>query len=468
MAITNRYPLCIAAVSLFLATALTTPLMAVTTNQVGAGKTYSTIQAAVSASANGDVVEIYPGTYSGAAAVAVINNSITIRGIGTRPVLDATSYTIPNGKAIFEASGPDITIENIEFMGAAVPDNNGAGIRPEGAKLTVRHCYFHDNQDGMVGGAVNSQFLIEYCEFARNGAGDGQSHNIYVNNIGKLTFQYNYSHNASTGHLFKSRAYVNYILYNRLTDETGGNASYELDVPQGGLTYIIGNLIEQCPTTQNHGMINFYEECPPHGTATPNPTNIAYICNNTIVNDYGGGTVINNASTSAAVVINNIFVGGGTLFSGLGTPTNNLSLNGTQLVNRASYDYHLIPYSSAIDWGVTPGVYSNFDLTPAYVYVHPTTCAVRQVMAALDVGAYEATDPGSAYLHLTSLYKTNNNLYVNWLGNNAMSQILECKTNLFDSTWKLVSSNAPTATPYYAKTFVTNSPEIFFRIRATH
>ena len=462
MSQTNRHPLRIAVAATFLAIVSATSLMAVTTNQVGSGKTYSTIQAAVSASANGDVVEVYPGTYSGAAAEAKIYNNITIRGIGTRPVLDATGYTIVNGKAIFEAIGADITVENLEFKGASVPDKNGGSIRPEGLKLTVRFCYIHDNQDGIQGGAPGSEILVEYCEFSHNGAGDGKSHNLYISAIDKFTFRFNYSHDAYIGHLLKTRASNNYILYNRITDETGGQASYEIDVPQGGLTYIVGNLVEQCPTTQNHGMITFCEE------GTLNPTNIMYIANNTIVNDYGGGTVINNLSTNAAVVVNNIFVGGGTTFSGLGTPSNNLSLSSAQLVNTATYDYHLIPFSSAIDWGLPPGVYNGFDLTPAYVYVHPTTCAVRQVMSALDVGAYEATDPASSYLHLASLCKTNNNLYVNWLGNNAMSQILECKTNLADSTWKLVSSNAPGATPYYAKTFSTNSPEIFFRIRATH
>ena len=43
-----------------------------------------------------------------------------------------------------------------------------------------------------------------------------------------------YFHHAKSGHLLKSRAAKNLIFYNRLTDEIGGTASYELEFPNGG------------------------------------------------------------------------------------------------------------------------------------------------------------------------------------------------------------------------------------------
>ena len=475
MATTNRCSLRFAVASTFLATALTSPLFANTTNQVGivgAGKKYTNIQAAVSASANGDVVEVYPGTYIGTNAIAVINNSITIRGIGTRPVLDASSAPISNDKAIFVAgnnnvNNASIIVENLEFTGANGPSNNDGGIRPECTNLVVRNCYFHNNQNGIQGGWANSSILFEYCEFADNGYGDGYTHNIYIGSgVASFTMRYCYSHSANQGHLLKSRANTNYILYNRITEEADGLASYEIQLPQGGLSYIVGNLIEKGVNAVNHAFFICYAD-----ENQNNPIQNLYVANNTIVNDCPHNpTFFHVGGTPGGKVVNNIMIGPGTITDAGAALvfTNNLSLSSAQLVNASTYNYQLIPFSSAIDWGVTPGVYSNFDLTPSYVYVHPTTCAVRQVMSALDVGAYEATDPASSYLHLASLCKTNNNLYVNWLGNNAMSQILECKTNLADSTWMLVSSNAPGATPYYAKAFATNSPEIFFRIRATH
>lgn len=128
-------------------------------------------------------------------------------------------------------------MENIEFSGCAVPDKNGAGIRQEGANLTVRSCYFHDNENGILAGTVkNGPIWIEYSEFGYNGNGDGYSHNLYINNVDTLIFQFNYSHHAKIGHELKTRAHVNYILYNRLSDEVTGTASRNIDIPNGGTT----------------------------------------------------------------------------------------------------------------------------------------------------------------------------------------------------------------------------------------
>lgn len=85
---------------------------------------------------------------------------------------------------------PNLTIENIEMTGASVPDQNGAGIRSEVAGLTVRRCYFHDNENGILSGAdAASDIVIEDSEFANN----------------------------------------------------DGTASYEIDLPEGGLAVIVGN-----------------------------------------------------------------------------------------------------------------------------------------------------------------------------------------------------------------------------------
>lgn len=40
-------------------------------------------------------------------------------------------------------------------------------------------------------------------------------------------------------------AAVIHIYYNRLTDEAGGQASYELEFPNGGMVYVVGNIVEQ-------------------------------------------------------------------------------------------------------------------------------------------------------------------------------------------------------------------------------
>ena len=54
------------------------------------------------------------------------------------------------GKAIFITLGSDITIRNLTFARARVPDRNGAGIRAEGRNLTVEHSRFIDNENGIL------------------------------------------------------------------------------------------------------------------------------------------------------------------------------------------------------------------------------------------------------------------------------------------------------------------------------
>ena len=432
------------------------------TLEVGPGKKYATIPAAVTAAANGDTIEIAAVNYVGASAVAVVNKSLTLRGVGGRPVLDAGGYAIPNGKAIFVTSGADITVENLEFKNAAVPNHNGAGIRPEGAKLAVRSCYFHDNENGIQGGAPGSEILVESCEFDHNGFGDGQSHNLYINVIGRFTFQFNYSHRGNVGHLLKTRAAENYILYNRITDESGGMASYEVDVPQGGLTYLVGNLIEQSSTTQNSTIVTFVEE------GSLNQINTLYLSHNTVVNDRGNGTFVRNAASDPAFLVNNLFIGGGTMVSGAATLTNNLVLTTAQLVNAAAYDYHLAPFSAAIDWGAETGINQGFDLTPIYEYVHPMGSAVRHLVAAPDVGAYESTDPASEYLHFTNIARTNGGLQLTWLANPALRQFLESVTSLGEVVWSPMATNGPGGAVNSSKFVPAANPSTYFRLRAVH
>ena len=212
-------------------------------------------------------------------------NHLTIVGVHGRAHLEAAGQS-SEGKAIWVIAGNDTTIENIEFSGARVPDQNGAGIRQEGANLLLEHCYFHDNQEGILA-ADNpaSSIVIDSSVFARNGAGDGYSHNIYINHVRSFTLRYSYSTDARVGHLVKSRALRNYILYDRLTGEHGTD-SYELDLPNGGLSYVIGTIIEQGSYTQNPNMLAYGEE------GNLNPDSRLYAVNDTFVNDLHRGDAI--------------------------------------------------------------------------------------------------------------------------------------------------------------------------------
>ena len=329
-----------------------------------------------------------PAAYS-ADVCGWTTSGLTIVGVNGRPKIDAAGMNA-GGKATWVISGDDTTVENVELTGATAVDANGAGIRQEGANLTVRGCWFHDNQDGILAGdKAGSTITIEASEFDHNGAGDGQSHNLYINHVDKLVFRWNYSHHAVVGHLLKTRALVSDIRYNRLSDEADGTSSYEINVPNAGTTMIVGNVIEQGPMTDNSAIIDYGSE--PMGF---NATQDLYVVNNTIVNDRAaGGTFVQIAAmvTTPAVLTNNIFVGGGTVTNQAGA-VQTASYTGTtpMFAAAAAYDYHLVAGSPCVNMGVDPGMTAGgVSLLPAMEYVHPTAVEGRMSVGVIDIGAYE-------------------------------------------------------------------------------
>ena len=362
------------------------------TLQVGPGKTFATPCAALVVAADGDTIQIDPVLYSGDVC-AFGQNNLTIQGVNGRAHIDANKKSAQN-KGIWVPSGSNLVVENIEFSGATSTSKNGAGIRAQGVNWTVRNCYFHDNQDGILESNIaGSNILIEYSEFARNGYRDGMSHNLYIGHSASLTFRFNYSHDSVVGHLLKSRSAVNYVLYNRLTGESG-TGSYEIDLPNGGTSYVIGNLIEQGTHSQNSTIVTYLEE----GVNVMNPGMDLYVVNNSIVNDLASGTFVNigTADTVPAVIKNNIFVGPGTLTIQTGAVLANNFTGNPLFVNQAGFDYHLTSGSPAINAGANPGSANGFSLTPVFEYVHPACGEGRNTAGtAIDIGAYEFGGAGT-------------------------------------------------------------------------
>ncbi len=369
------------------------------TLQVGPGKAYAKPCAAIAAAKAGDVIEVDAGSYPGDTCAWSTDN-LTVRGVGGRAKIDLTGVTPAQQKGIFTIAAPSATIESFELSGAAISasaGNNGAGIRHQGLNLTVRDCYFHDNQNGILGApstAGMGNVLIERSEFAHNGAGDGYSHNMYLGNYAQLVLQYSYSHRGNVGHLVKSRAHVSFILYNRITDEDG-TASYEVDLPNGGTGYVIGNLIEQAATTQNPGIVTFAEEGVPAGY-----DDHLYVVNNTILNHKGSGTFVVDPAPTPAVLENDIFWNGGTITSqasAVQTTNFDSSKGDPKFADVAHFDVHLLSGSPCLDKGTAPGVVSGQALAPAFEYVHPLGEVARvNVGSAIDLGAYEYGNTGTS------------------------------------------------------------------------
>jgi hypothetical protein len=359
---------------------------------VGPGKQFATLRAAQLAATAGAVIEIDAGTYTDDVTVWR-QNSVTLRGVGGRAHIRG-NRRIPfisgddrnNGMGLMVIRGSGISVENFEFSGAQVDDLNGAGIRNQGSNLSVCNGYFHDNEDGFLGGAYGT-LLFEYSEFANNGFGDfGRNHNVYVDDGERLIFRHNYSHHAQVGHTLKTRAQENHILYNRIMDEASGNSSYTIDVPEGGLTFVIGNLLQQGPNTENAAILNYGTE----GLASGR-THQLYLVNNSFVNDRGSGSFVQfQSGTSLVRTINNLFVGGGTVpGGGVVQATTNLTTNAAGFVNEGTYDYRLTATAPAIDAGTAPGSAAGVALTPSYQYIHKANRQSRPGDSRIDIGAYE-------------------------------------------------------------------------------
>jgi len=378
---------------------LITSALHANTYQVGPTRTYTVPSAVANLVLDGDTVEIDAATYIGDVASWFADN-LYIKGVGNGYARLDANGNHAEGKAIWVIKGDNCRIENIEFLNCTVPDNNGAGIRQEGRNVRIVHCYFHHNEMGILAGSnTNSNITIEHSEFALNGFGDGYSHNVYINHIDTFVFRYNYSHDPDIGHALKTRARHNYILYNRISEENG-SGSYTIDIPNGGETILMGNLIEQGANSENASIITYGVE----GLSNPIADFVAI--HNTIVNNRPTGTFFFiSPNTNLFKLYNNLILGNGNYLNGTPTTLDSLAnlrrtnIADAQLLNPATFDYHLQATSPAIDMAADAGFYAAMSLTPQYRYEHPQQVGARiSIGAAYDIGAYEYTGEDCVFL----------------------------------------------------------------------
>ncbi len=332
--------------------------------RVGAERAIKGIAAAARLARDGNVVEIDPGDY--VADVAVWSqDDITIRGMGASVRLIARGADA-EGKAIWVFRGNNATVENIQFVGARAEDGNGAGIRLERGRLLVRACVFIANQNGILtSDDAHTRLEVEGSEFGYNGAGDGLTHGIYAGRIENFRLSGSYLHHGNVGHLVKSRAQHSRIEYNRLTDESGGRSSYEIDLPNGGVAELVGNVVQQQEGTSNSTLISFGAE------GYRWPRNALHLAHNTIVNDLRlGGALLRVAKGADTVDLrNNVLVGPGAIFGVSATDSaGDVRLEWSDLVQPARQDYRLNARARAVLPGLAP---TPPPLQPRLQYRHP-------------------------------------------------------------------------------------------------
>lgn len=304
--------------------------------RVGPSEPVTSIRVGAKLLGDGGLLEVAAGDYYGEAVVWT-QTDVIIRAVGGRARLFSAGETV-EGKAIWVTRGDNITVENFDFFGAAVPEGNGAGIRHEKGRLVVRSCGFFRNQIGlMTSNDASAELSVENSEFAGNTSRGGIGHQLYVGALGKLSITGSYFHHGRVGHLLKTRAARSYITYNRLTDEDGGRASYELEFPWGGVAYVIGNLIQQSQTSENPKIVSYGAEG--YGRWSQNAL---YLSHNTVVNSASplGTFVYAHSGPIQVNAVNNLFVGRG--FNHFGPhveSVNNLNVELSEFVAPGRGDY---------------------------------------------------------------------------------------------------------------------------------
>jgi predicted outer membrane repeat protein len=193
----------------FVASLLLTAPAAATTYRLQADGTgdYPTIQAAVDSVINGDVIELYPGTYSGSGNVNVnyLGKAITIKsrfGVAEQVVILCDPANSERGFLFWSGEGANsvlqaVTIRDGRHYGMLW---GAGGIECIGASPTIRRCIIENCDSNWEGGGmyVQGDPWIEDCIFRENGDG--------VHSGGALAIQYGGSAPTVTGCRFEDNA----------------------------------------------------------------------------------------------------------------------------------------------------------------------------------------------------------------------------------------------------------------------
>ncbi len=369
---------------LALATCMTAPLAA--TIVVAPGHSLAD---ALNRAADGDQIDILAGDHRGQAGV-ITQKQLTLRGVGGRPVLHADGKHA-EGKAILVVREGDIQIENIEFRGARVSDGNGAGIRFERGRLNVVRCAFFDNQMGLLTGNVgDAELSVSDSEFGQAPAGISLPHLLYVGRIARFTLSGSRFSGGLRGHLVKSRARENHIRYNQLVDGPGGQASYELEFPNGGLAFVVGNVIGQSRSTSNPTVLAFGAE------GSDGRAHGLYLAHNTLINDGLQPALfvrVHEAKLEQAVeqrYVNNLFVGLGVADVPWGDLTQGNFVAAASMLQGADGGHWGLPAGS---WfrgrGVTPGSAWGIPLQAEAEFTPPAGTRALAPRSHWSPGAYQ-------------------------------------------------------------------------------
>jgi hypothetical protein len=171
-------------------------------------------------------------------------------------VMNQTIVTGPTcgDRGLFVFTGNDITVRGLIFAHARDTWHTGAGILMEGANLSVENSVFLDDENGILaGGPGNSVVRVRHALFKGDGSCQGPcAHALYAGaHIARLEVVDCMFLATHVGHDIKSRARATLVQDSRIEDGPDGNASYLIELPDGGDAVIVNNLLQKGPNTAN-------------------------------------------------------------------------------------------------------------------------------------------------------------------------------------------------------------------------
>src|SRR5262249_511276 len=405
-------------------------LATATTHSVGPSRTYVSPCALVAAVPlnPGDVIEADPGTYRDACQLTACASGslpIVLRGVpGPRPVFDATGLDLSGAgsvpRAIFQFTGGSYwLVQHLELTGASNASLNGAAFRATAGShdIVIEDVSVHDCQDGFMSDGV-ATVTVRFSDIFHNGAGDGYSHNFYLQ--GQTTVLIgNHIHDSAGGQNVKIRSHDALIAYNRI--ENAGN--YEIDLIQAppatnqpnANVALIGNVIVRPASASNNSQVILW--------GTDNTSELArngslWAVNNTFIMQNASNRLLHAIQPVAGSTIHfeNKMVAATVSGTGLVTdattsaivqgtvnwiqsnittaPSLTATISGTNPGFVGGGDYHLVSGAQAINAGLAnltyvDGAGATQSAVPTSEFAPPAGITSRQSDGLIDLGAYE-------------------------------------------------------------------------------
>jgi hypothetical protein len=222
---------------------------------VETGRAYSSLQDAVSAISGGQgTIRIAPGRYDDCA----VQEAGRIAFVAATPGTAIFDGGICEDKAILVLRGRSARVEGLVFTHMRVSDGNGAGIRIEEGNLDVIQTMFVDGQCGILSASDPRGIIsIDHSTFSRLGKhpdGTG-AHSLYIGQYGQLRVTNSRFERGTGGHYLKSRSPRIEVLNNSFDDSQGQDTNYMIDLPEGAVGRIAGNVFVQGNGKENYSTL---------------------------------------------------------------------------------------------------------------------------------------------------------------------------------------------------------------------